>query len=254
MKVLIYGWDTSPKLGVPEINDAMLSIVKKMNLEYVLHRSEVICAEAIGFLGYENLLDGFAKKTVKEIEDIVKKNDVDVIITAYAAPYAGWNGFLKEKGYELPVPLEHISTFLYKNLDSLEFKELKMKVLLHDGCTLGRKMGVVKEPREVLKNIPGLEVLDFYHPELEVEARNLKPWDISACPGGWLDFTLPELMPYVSSNVIREYAMPRNVDAITSTCGNGYHALKIGVKHGSFNIKAVSYPNLIDLALRGVKE
>ena len=257
MRILLHGWVTSQKLGVPEICDASVSIVKKMGHEYVPNRSKVICAEAIGFLGYDNLVDDFAKKTVEEIEDIVAKEEVDMILTSYAAPYAAWskerNGFLVQRGYELPIPIEHMSTFLYKNLDKLKFKELPMRVLLHDGCTLGRKFGVVNEPRAVLEKIPKLEYLNFDHPELYVKERNLKPWDISACPGGWLDFTVPELMPYVASNVVREYAMPREVDAVVATCGNGYHAFKAGIKHGNFNIKAYSYTNIIDMALEGVE-
>ncbi len=257
MRILLHGWETSRRLGVPEICDASVSILEKMGHEYVPHTSKVICAEAIGFLGYDNLVDDFAKKTVKEIEEIVAKEEVDMILSSYAAPYAAWskerNGFLVQRGYELPVPIEHMSTFLYKNLDRLKFKELPMRVLLHDGCTLGRKLGVVEEPRKVLERIPKLEVLNFEHPELYVKERNLKPWDISACPGGWLDFTVPELMPYVASNVIREYALPRDVDAIATTCGNGYHAFKAGVKHGGFNVKAYSYTNLVDMALEGVE-
>ena len=257
MRILLHGWDTSKRLGVPELCDASVSIIKKMGHEYVPHQSKAICAEAIGFLGYENLVDDLAKKTVKEMEDVVAKEDIDLILTSYAAPYAAWskehNGFLVQRGYELPVPIEHISTFLYKNLDSLKFRELPLKVLMHDGCTLGRKMGVVEEPRAVLEKIPKLEYLNFDHPELYVKERNLKPWDISACPGGWLDFTLPELMPYVASNVIREYALPRGVDVIVTTCGNGYHAFKAGIKHGNFKIKAMGFANLIDMALEGVE-
>jgi|GEM_PF-1730583 len=258
MRIMLHGWETSNRMGVPEICDAMKSIVTKMGHEFVPNESKVICAEAIGFLGYDNLTDDFAKATVKEMEEKVSKENVDLILTAYAAPYAAWSkereGFLVKRGYELPVPIEHISTFLYKNLDKLKFKELPMKVLMHDGCTLGRKMGVAEEPRKVLEKIPKLEYVNFDHPELYVKERNLKPWDISACPGGWLDFAIPELMPYVASNVIREYALPKDVDTIVTTCGNGYHAFKAGIKHSGFNIKAMAYPNLIDLALQGVEQ
>ena len=257
MRILLHGWETARRMGIPELCDASVSIIKKMGHEYVPNRSKVVCAEAIGFLGYDNLLDDLAKKTIKEIDEIVARENIDLIVTSFAAPYAAWSkeheGFLVKRGYELPVPIEHISTFLYKNLDNLKFKDLPLKVLMHDGCTMGRKLGVVREPRAVLEKIPKLEYVNFEHPELYVKERNLKPWDISACPGGWLDFTLPELMPYVASNVIREYAMPREVDTVVTTCGNGYHAFKAGVKHGGFNIRAMAYPMLIDMALEGVE-
>lgn len=40
-------------------------------------------------------------------------------------------------------------------------KEVPAKVVYHDPCYLGRHNGIYEEPREVLKSIPGLELLEF---------------------------------------------------------------------------------------------
>jgi Fe-S oxidoreductase len=38
---------------------------------------------------------------------------------------------------------------------------LREKIIYHDPCYLSRGVGVIEEPRLILKNIPGVELLEF---------------------------------------------------------------------------------------------
>jgi heterodisulfide reductase subunit D len=40
-------------------------------------------------------------------------------------------------------------------------KELRESVIYHDPCYLTRGVGVIEEPREVLRSIPGLTLMEF---------------------------------------------------------------------------------------------
>lgn len=248
-KVLIYGWGSSLHLGIPEVNEGLVNLFKKMKVDYVIHEDEATCAEGLSGLGYNDELIQIAPKIKEKIEKAVEKHGISVIVTPFAASYYGWNYTLKKEGFELPVPMVHISQYLYDNLPKLHFKEYKKRVLIHDGCRLGRYAGVVKEPREVLKAIPSLELLEIHHPELEVGARNLKPWDMSPCPGGWLEITMQPLMKHVAKNVIDRYVMPEEPDIVTSTCANGYHAFKAGKEYGGHNIEVKFFSNIVEEAL-----
>ncbi len=67
-------------------------------------------------------------------------------------------------GRELPFKIRHITQYVSDAVKQgkLRFrKELHESVIYHDPCYLSRGVGVIEEPREVLRNIPGLKLLEF---------------------------------------------------------------------------------------------
>lgn len=67
-------------------------------------------------------------------------------------------------GSALPFKIRHISQFVQDALKrgKLRFtKGLKERVIYHDPCYLSRGVGVIAEPRFILKNIPDIELLEF---------------------------------------------------------------------------------------------
>jgi len=67
-------------------------------------------------------------------------------------------------GGALPFTIRHISQFVQDALKQkkLRFKKgLKERVIYHDPCYLSRGVGLIAEPRFILKNIPEIELLEF---------------------------------------------------------------------------------------------
>jgi heterodisulfide reductase subunit D len=67
-------------------------------------------------------------------------------------------------GKELPFKIRHITQFVAEALRQGKLRirrELRESVIYHDPCYLSRGVGVIEEPREVLRSIPGLTVLEF---------------------------------------------------------------------------------------------
>ena len=67
-------------------------------------------------------------------------------------------------GQKLPFAIRHISQFVASSIKAGKLKlnkELRERVIYHDPCYLSRGVGVIEEPRKVLKSIPGLTLLEF---------------------------------------------------------------------------------------------
>lgn len=67
-------------------------------------------------------------------------------------------------GRELPFKIRHITQFVEEALSNGKLKvrkELKERLIYHDPCYLSRGVGVIEEPRAVLRSIPGVELLEF---------------------------------------------------------------------------------------------
>lgn len=245
MAILYYGSKTLLHQGLDSIDNSIKSVLEKARADYLIYENEKPCAEGLYPLGFEDE----AKKEAELFIRDVKKFDVEMIITPYAAPLYTWKkSYPEEFGLNLPVNIEHITNFLYDRLrnENIHFKKMNVRVGFHDGCTLGRKLGVYEEPRNLLKMIPGLKILNVEHPQISFEGTNVSDW--GSCSGAWLNMTIPELAEWVEENVIREDFLPLRPDIITSTCANALFGIMQGIKKGNYPFKSMFITEIIDEA------
>jgi heterodisulfide reductase subunit D len=67
-------------------------------------------------------------------------------------------------GAALPFKIRHITQYVSEAISQGRLrvnKELHESVIYHDPCYLSRGVGVIEEPRSVLKSIPGVTLLEF---------------------------------------------------------------------------------------------
>jgi Fe-S oxidoreductase len=67
-------------------------------------------------------------------------------------------------GKALPFTIRHITQFVASAIKAGTLritKELRETVIYHDPCYLTRGVGVIEEPRDVLRSIPGVKVIEF---------------------------------------------------------------------------------------------
>ena len=153
------------------VNAATVRVLAAEGCDVVAPRGQGCCGALCFHSGRED--DGLAY--ARRIIDTFEKADVETVVVNAA----GCGSTLKDYGYLLrddPAYAERARAFSAKVRDVTELlaelepaaprHPIHLRVAYHDACHLSHAQGVRKQPRAVLRAIPGIEVVDV--PEGEI--------------------------------------------------------------------------------------
>nr|WP_207956150.1 heterodisulfide reductase-related iron-sulfur binding cluster [Rubrobacter marinus] len=154
-----------------EVNAATVRVLNAEGCDVVTPKAQGCCGALSVHAGREEEFQAFARKLIDEFED----SGVDrIIINA-----AGCGSTLKEYGYLLrddrayaekarnfSAKVRDVSEFLQELGPVAERQPMPVAAAYHDACHLAHSQGIRKQPRQTLKQIPGMEVREIKEAEL----------------------------------------------------------------------------------------
>ena len=156
------------RTGFPGAHEATLNVLRRNGCEVTVVKNQGCC-------GALNIHAGETKQAFR----MMKKN-IDAFSVDYEAILvnaAGCGSLLKEYGHLLrddPDYKDKAAAFSAQVKDITEFlaadfspppRPLNKKVAYQDACHLGNAQKVRSQPRELLKKVPGLELLEMERPD-----------------------------------------------------------------------------------------
>ena len=167
---------------------------------------EHCCGEAVRRIGAEQVFKQVCKANIKEF----KNSGVKKVLVSSPHCFTTFKNEYPEFGADFEAL--HITQFLAELIDEgkiIPKKEFNKKVVYHDPCTLGRKNDIYEEPRNILKSIPGLELV-----EVEEFNRNLSVCCGAGSGGLWMEWDKDERIV----NVRLKQLIETGADVIAVAC------------------------------------
>ena len=138
---------------------ATAEILDRAGVEFgILGEKESCCGESIRKTGSEAVFKDLAKSNIKTFVD----HGVKKIVVSSPHCYHTFKNEYPE--FMVNFEVIHIAQLLFELVEAGRISlsgSMEKKVTYHDPCYLGRHNGIYDEPRELLRKVPGLELVEM---------------------------------------------------------------------------------------------
>jgi Fe-S oxidoreductase len=220
---------------------SIVKILQKIGLNPAyLASKEFCCGAFLHMLGYEEEF----QRRVKRNYRVIRNSKCDTIVTSCPFCYLTLK---KEYGEVIGIKYDfevlHITQILKESIDSGRLNpalKVNTTVTYHDPCHLGRFMRVFEEPREVIRAIPGVSL---------VEMRKNR-FESHCCGGGGVLLAInPDMAFSIASKRLSE-AVETGAKAVVSSCPICVEMFKRKIKYEGIRFKAYDIVELIAKVLK----
>ena len=220
----------------------MLKIMGQAKVDFTALEAEENCCGLIAHLvGEEEEFKKYREKNLKLFSKFKSKQ----LVTTCAGCFRTFTELYPKEEFN-GIKVLHGVQYLEDLIKDgkIRFKDLKaQKVVYHDPCDLGRHMGVFEPPRNILKQIPGVELIEF-----ESNRNN------ATCCGGGGGYKAVNLEKSleVASKRVGE-AATLGAEVIVSACpsckSNLQVAAAMGRKEGKWKVRVIDITEFVAQAM-----
>lgn len=212
----------------------MARIMQKAGMDFtILGGEEWCCGFPLIGTGMPDKMKALMEHNISKIEEVGAKS----IVFTCPSCYHTWKSL-----YQLPgVELYHASQMLGRMVKDgqIKLKGMNVTVTYHDPCDLGRNSGVFEEPRQLLKAIPGLKLVELAHNR-----------QLSMCCGGGgnVEMVNPDLSARVARMKLQEVADTK-ADMVVSSCQQCLRTIATRARRDKLNVVVKDLTDLVSEAM-----
>ena len=219
-----------------DLAKATVKVLNKIGVDFTVSKDEWCCGSPLMRTGQIKL----AKELVKNNLDLIKKIGANTVLTSCAGCFRTLKiDYPKYADALEGVEILHLTEYLQKLIKEgkINFpKEFNKKVTYHDPCHLGRHSEVYDAPRDIIKAIPGIELI-------EMPRNKETAWCCGA--GGGVKAGFGDWALEISTERIEE-AEKLGIDVLLSACPFCKTNLSDAIKAKGSNIKFMDIMNVLD--------
>jgi len=203
---------------VQPLRDAV-KVLRAFGIDFgYLADDEPCCGALLHYIGLEREFNNRAQEVYEKLKSFRVKKIISIVpsctYTIRNLVSSRVNGFDLEVKHFLEVVLENIQPY------ELRFPR-EAKVVYHDPCQMARYLGLIDEPRQILRAIKGIELV-------ETEWTNGE-WATCCGGGGGFEVVFPELSQILAVNRAKEL-VETGAQIIVTHCPGCIMQLKSGLK------------------------
>jgi heterodisulfide reductase subunit D len=210
-------------------------VLKAAGIDFAVLEDEPCCGSVMIRTG---MVDEAKRNAEKALEMISKSGAKKILVTCAGCLKTLREDYNQRFGLDMPEVLhvvEYLQTFVTTGKLKLKPPERTQRVTWHDPCHLGRALGVYEEPREIIKAIPGLEL---------VEMNTNREAAMCCGSGGGLRSYDSGLAKRIAADRMKD-AESTGAEILATACPFCEHNLKEGAESIGSKIKVVDILDLL---------
>ncbi|RKD73467.1 glycolate oxidase iron-sulfur subunit [Sinobaca qinghaiensis] len=226
-----------------DINDATIDVLTHNGSEVVIPKNQTCCGALHVHAGDRDSGRKLAKQNIEAFSDsdtvVINSAGCGCALQEYPELFKDEPEW-KEKAEEFSEKIQDISKYLYDTGYEKPQTEMKTRITYHDACHLAHGQGVREEPRQILRDIPGVEVVDMPNA------------DTCCGSAGVYNLTNPDMANAVLDRKMEN--IPENLEMISMGNPGCMLQMAMGVQKYGRSERIVHTIQLLDWAYKKQKE
>ncbi|MDO8568893.1 MAG: (Fe-S)-binding protein [Dehalococcoidales bacterium] len=228
---------SSKERGAQPLRDAV-KVLDKLGVKFgYLAEDEPCCGGLLHYAGLQNKFAGNARQTYQKLKSLGVKRIIGIVPSCTNTLRNLFPRYLD--GYDIEV--RHFSEVVLENMASRKLKfPGQAKVTYHDPCQLARFLKLANEPRQILKAIEGVELVEPSWTKGE--------WATCCGGGGGFEAVFPELSQILAVNRANEL-LETGARIIVTHCPGCIMQLEDGLKEIKSEVEVLDLAQVLAMSM-----